>query len=450
LGVFGSVFLSLALVLATLFATALVCHGELARRRPQTRHLTEFYVWMSLGGILGSAFCALLAPLLFDRVLEFTVLLVLAALLRGFSLPAMSAETPKPRLVLATTRAAAAPLALGAVAVLPGLSGASSEITFNTLLIVTAAVLGVALISGRHSVRLGLCLAVLAALDAGFTNAGSTMTRLHSERTYFATHQILSLDRGRYVALVHGTTIHGVQAVDPARRREVLGYFHADAGIGRVFRALESAQLRDVAVLGMGAGTLACYRTPDQRWTFFEIDPAVIRIAKDSRWFHFIAECAPDARLAVGDGRLLLSAEKAGRYDVLVADAFSSDSIPVHLYTREAVNLYFEKLAPSGVLLMNVSNRYIDIEPALAALAREAGLSARIFRSHPPDGVVTGSMRFASIWIAMARSEAVLAPLTDAFDAAQPSAWGRWRPLAERKGVRAWTDDYSNLIDVMR
>jgi hypothetical protein len=450
MGSFGTTFLVLALVLATLFATALVCHGELARRRPATGNLTEFYVWMSVGGILGSAFCALVAPLLFDRVVEYAALLVMAAFLRGTPFAIVTAPTRM--FAVATLRVTAAPVVLGLAAGLPALAGAPAGVAHGATVVAAAAVLGFALISGRQAIRLGICLAVLAALGASFTTATGEKSWLHRERTYFATHQVLSLDHGRYVAIIHGNTIHGVQSTDPARRRDILGYFHADSGIGRVFRALDQTGRtpNTVAVLGMGAGALGCYRKPGQDWTFFEIDPAVIRIAKDTRWFHFMAECAPQARMVIGDGRLMIAREPAQRFDVIVVDAFSSDSIPVHLYTREAVQLYLQKLAPGGTLLLNVSNRYLDVEAAMAALVRDSGLAARILRSYPPEGAQHDRMRLGSIWIAMAPSEATLAPLTDALDRDEPSAWGRWRALAGRKSVHAWTDDYSNLIDLIR
>jgi len=448
----GATYYTLALVLATLFATSLVCHGELVRRRPAASRLTEFYVWMSLGGILGSAFCALLAPLIFDSVLEYAILIVVAGFLRpSFVHSVRDAVAPAfgGGLAAATLREASIPgIAALAVAGLAFQGDGSGTLELAVTFVVALFVVIVALGSVFRPVRFGMCLAVLVGLGVTLANAGS-QTSLHRERTFFATHQVLSVDDGRFVALSHGSTIHGAQAIDPARRRETIGYFHGQAGIGRMFGALQAAgrKMDEVGVLGLGAGTLACYAQPGQNWTFFEIDPAVIRIAKDPRFFHFLSDCTPKARLLVGDGRLLIARESAGRYDLIISDVFSSDSIPVHLYTREAIRTYFEKLKPDGLLLMNVTNRYINFEPALAALTRESGLSARIMRSYPTADAP--AMHFRSFWVAMARTEAVLAPLTDGFDAARPTAWGRWRALAERPGVRSWTDDYSNLIELI-
>src|SRR5581483_12071620 len=183
---------------------------------------------------------------------------------------------------------------------------------------------------------------------------------------------------GRYHLLMHGTTLHGMQALDPARRREPLTYYDASGPVGDVFAALDRlAERRAVAVVGLGAGSLACYGRPGARWTFYEIDPAVLRIASDPRYFTFLRDCPPRVFVRLGDARLVLASAPDAAYDLIVLDAYSSDAPPLHLITLEAVRLYLSKLAPGGALLFNVSNRHLRLGPVLGAIARAAGLVAR-------------------------------------------------------------------------
>ncbi len=276
----GATYVALALVLTTLFVSSCVCHGELVRRRPAAQRLTEFYVWMSLGGILGSAFCALLAPVLFDSVFEYAILLVLAGLLRPGKSRAV-APTPRPLFAAAALREAAVPLAIVLIAAALALDLAPATITDAAVLVLAAFVAVVALGALDRPLRFGASLVALVLLGVTFSANAGSQASVYRERTFFATHQVLSLEQGRYFALAHGSTIHGVQAADPARWREPLGPFHGDSGAGRIFAALSHQQRvpRAVAVLGLGAGALACYRTPGQNWSFFEIDPAVVRLA---------------------------------------------------------------------------------------------------------------------------------------------------------------------------
>jgi hypothetical protein len=467
-------YLVMALVLATLFATALVCHGELVRRRPAARHLTEFYVWMSLGGILGSAFAALLAPLLFDQVIEYAMLLVLAGLLRP------TTAKPEPHrpgarfpLAGAVARDMSVPV-LGLFAVLglaPKMGDENGSATAAlALALVLLLILGFALISHGRPLRFGLTLVALV-LFGQQLGANADDGNVYRVRTFYGTHQVKAEPGGAYVrtdsgaietlaertgerfhVLAHGTTYHGAQSLDPARRRERNTYYHADSGVGRFLLALEAAGRAParVGVVGLGSGELACYRRPGQAWTFFEIDPAVVRMSREQKLFRFLDDCAPAARIVLGDGRLTVAAEPPGALDLLVVDAFSSDAIPIHLITREALAVYRAKLAEGGAILFHISNRYIDLEPVLAALARDAGLAARILVTRAPANEPVPRFRYASTWVVMARDEAALAAATEGFDRARPTAWGAWRRPVEKPGARLWTDDYSNVVSVLK
>jgi len=447
-------YLVIGLVLVTLFVTAMVCHRRLVETRPPARYLTEFYVWMSLGGILGSAFAALLGPLVFDHVIELPLLCAAAAFLRPRT--DRTDEKLEPRFTIsasAVLRDISFPVAALSliVTLAPRLEaeGGATKMLLLALLMLFAMVF--TMLSAGRPLRFGLCVAAVAMFGFQFSASSST-TVVHRERTFFGTHILKRDAQPGYLVFVHGNTVHGAQNESPARRRERNTYYHTGTGVGRAFAAFTAAGRAPgkVAAIGLGAGEIACYRSEGQAWTFFEIDPAVARIAASGNWFRFLPDCAPDARIVIGDGRLTIAREPAGTFDLLVVDAFASDSIPSHLVTREAFKLYFEKMTPRGVVLVHISNRYLDLEPALAALARDAKLATRLFDTDASKPDPDFPMRFKSTWIAFARDDADLASLTDAFDRTTPSEWGKWRALKERPGFRVWTDDYSNIISLVR
>ncbi len=212
-------------------------------------------------------------------------------------------------------------------------------------------------------------------------------------------------------------------------------YYSARGPYGDVI-SVRTAQGRaaDIAAIGLGTGTIACSGPPEARWTFFEINPVVVDLARDPRFFSFLADCQPTARMLVGDGRLLLAAE-AGTFDLIVLDAFSSDSIPMHLLTLEAFSIYLDKLKPDGVIVINISNKFVDLNPVLAAIAARKGPTA-MGRYDENSTAIAHSSR----WVAMARSPGTLAPLL-----ARPG----WAPL-KQEGAAVWTDDRSGLFQLLR
>ena len=238
--------------------------------------------------------------------------------------------------------------------------------------------------------------------------------------------------------IAHGTTIHGVQSTAAGRTQEPLAYYHPDGPIGQVFNALRprltSAR---VAVVGLGAGGLASYAQPQQRWTFYEIDPEVERVARDPRLFTFLRDCGVRCEVRLGDARLALARDPT-RYDVLVLDAFSSDAIPAHLMTREAMTLYVDRLAEGGVLVFHISNRHLQLRSLVASLAAERSLAVR---GQHYQGGTKSMVRTSSEWVAMARTEHDLGSL-----AADP----RWTKLEPDPGTRIWSDDFSDVISVLR
>jgi hypothetical protein len=262
---------------------------------------------------------------------------------------------------------------------------------------------------------------------------------LHRSRTFFGVYRV-SVDRsGRYHALAHGTTLHGMQALEPASRSEPLTYYHRTGPFGQAQAKLPNrATAQQIAVIGLGVGTLAAYVQPGQQWTFFEIDPEVERIARTSAYFTYLDACQSQCRVVLGDARLSLARDGASRYDLIVLDAFSSDAIPVHLLTREALSLYVSRLAPGGALAFHISNGHLSLGPIIARLAADHGLVAIDQLERITAGWPEGKK--ASHWSILARSGADLGALSEDL---------RWTPLVATASAPLWTDDFSNLVGVL-
>ncbi len=420
----------IALHLLVLFVVAMVCHGELARRRPPAARLTEFFVWISVGGLVGGVFTALIAPLVFNAILEYPIVLALAGMLRP-------ASRTGGRIQLAD---ALLPWGLGAALVLTtsNMSGARTP-----LAIVVTLVFAAMLLSFRNR-PLRFAFGLAAVFVAGLLRSSVVVGRptvLYAERNFFGVYQVTREAGSNALTLYHGTTLHGAQALIPERRLIPITYYHRNGPVGDVFAKTPAALRagRRVAIVGLGTGTLACYGRKGEQWAFYEIDPLVVRIARDPRFFTFLRDCPPSVRIILGDARLTLRKTAPGTYDILILDAFSSDAIPVHLLTREAMRGYFAILRPNGVIAVHVSNRHVDLAPVLAAVARDIGVAARIRRDGKFPAAEMKAGRAESDWVILARSAADLGAIeTDA----------RWQPLRQQSGVGAWTDDFSNIIRV--
>jgi hypothetical protein len=427
--------------LLTFFAGAIACHAALARKRPPARYLSSFYITIALGGLLGGVFNAILAPVLFDRVVEYPLAIVLGCFFAGGADGLAKLSTGRDWLIellppaavfvvtalLVTGPAALADSLLGVLGVMMG-----SGLGFYAL--VTAR---------RHPARFALAAgAVLAA--SGLTQ-GVSGRLLHIERNFFGVVRVTE-DPDRTVhRLIHGSTLHGQQSLDPTAAREPSTYFTRSGPIGQVFAALGSRLETPgsrIAIVGLGAGTMAAYARPSQRWTFYEIDPAVERIARDVRFFTYLQDCpATSLEVVLGDARLRLRGAPEHAYGLIILDAFSSDSLPVHLVTREAIRLYRSKLEEGGVLAFNLSNRYLDLDPLMGRQAADAGLVCRIGYDLAISPVERLAGKQPSIWAVMAADERDLGDL---------AADSRWREPRTRPESRAWTDDYSDLARYLR
>jgi hypothetical protein len=289
----------------------------------------------------------------------------------------------------------------------------------------------------RRPLRFGLAIAVVLIATQLFPRDGQTP--LLAERTFFGVLRVRTDAVANNRILMHGSTVHGAQSLDPARRHEPLTYYHRSGPMGQLMDAL-GARLdgADVGVVGLGAGSLAAYAKPGQRWTFYEIDPAVVQIARAERIFTHLRDCGPSCDVVLGDARLSLARRADPRYALLVLDAFSSDGIPVHLLTTEALQLYLARLAPNGVLAFHISNRHLHLRPVLAAVAEEWGLTALVQRD---SAAVAAEGRYASEWMLMARSSEALGALVE---------YTRWTHPIVPAGTHVWTDDFSDVLGVLK
>ena len=416
----------------TFFLTALLCHGVLAARRPDPSRLTDFYFCLSLGGALGGIFNALLAPVLFSSTYEYPLVLVLACLLR---LPALGRSEGVNRRDFLFPAA----LCLGVAALIrywPQLEAASHALLFLALVAVPVAVF---CLSSR-AVRFALA---VAAVLVPVTVARSTQGVLDQERSFFGVYRVKVDPGAPMLDMLHGTVLHGAEFTAPDHWRDEVRYYAEPGPLGQFFDALRATRpvpLR-IGVTGLGTGALACYSRPDEAWTFFEIDPVVVGIARNTRFFHYLDQCGQRARIVLGDARLAIKSEPSHHYDVMILDAFSSDAIPIHLLTREAFQLYLDKLGDHGVLLVHISNQHLELSPELAAMARALGLAQRHELFLPTKEQARTTSAIGSEWMAFARRDADLAFLDRA-----PA----WKPYVPSRALTPWTDDFSNILSVLR
>lgn len=421
-----------------LFIVAVALHGKLYDLRPDPSRLTLFYLVMSAGGVLGGMFTALIAPLVFDWVWEHPILVLATAALLPlgglFAWQKKLEESERWRLpsVLGAILLASVLAATMAVTVAKGMD-------YVTLAIFVAmAWLAVLVKFHRFAFIMILLLMMLGRGGGGHLNAYDEGDRT---RSYFGVYNIKDIEQRGVRVLTHGTTVHGGQFLAPDRQREPTSYYGRSAGVGLVL--VNSAQVfgvdADVGIVGLGAGTLACYREPEQTYRYYEIDPAVLAFSDQER-FTFLSQCSPGAETVIGDARLALEQEPAGQFDVLVVDAFSSDAIPLHLLTREAFGIYNRAIRDDGALLIHISNRFLDLQPVLASAAEECGCQVALRRD---DKLPTGQELSQSDWVVMTRDPAVMARIKQATGA---DLWQDLNaPLDE-----PWTDDYASILPLIK
>ncbi len=417
---------TLPLHLATFFLAALVCHCELSRSKPETARLTLFFLIVALGGALGGIFNSLIAPIAFNDIYEYPIGLALVCLM----LPAIDVRFTKMALVFA---------------VLAGVAAAASEwlpepvnsndmifaLTYKGLLLAGA----ICLIFIRKY-PYALAIGVAAYLASAFI-VPSSSNMIFAERNFYGVNRVRDNLKQGLRQMEHGTTVHGLMALDEPHRRVPLGYYNPRGGIAEAALLVgEQQPSPKFAIIGLGAGQMVC--NGDSRWLvdFYEIDPGVVQIAQDKKLFPFLDECAPKTTVKLGDGRLLLKKAPDASYDAVIVDAFTSDSIPMHLLTQEALLGYAEKLKADGLLTLHVSNRYFNLVPVVAAEAKELGLFGAVRLRNASEIEGTHLPVYATLVITLAKSDAALLPLLS-------KGWQRLEPTA---GVKPWTDEQSDIL----
>lgn len=405
---------------------AWMCHAKLSESRPEANQLTEFYLWLSVGGAIGGFFNSFVAPIIFPTYFEYPLAICLACLLR----PEKPIKTPVWLwLIVILGVAAVMQIVLNVGLPTGGLR--------NGLAIGIPLILVFALVERVRLFAAGLLSIFLFAVVFQVAAPGKVLL---TKRSFFGVHRVLE-NKKQYRSLVHGNTTHGRQQLDPAKRLLPLTYYHPTGPIGQIFTKSEFINsTQKIGLVGLGVGSLASYGRPDQEMTYFEIDPSVLEIAKDSGLFSFLTSAKSKMRYVLGDARLTLQNEPDGTYDFLVLDAFSSDAIPTHLLTKEALELYAKKLSPNGIIAFHVSNRYLELEQMLALTARKANLFCFEQTDAPmKDEEIDGKTQ--SKWCILVRDRAQRDRLW------KPQYWN---DIDIPENTKAWTDDYVNVLGVFR
>jgi hypothetical protein len=422
---------SIGFYLIILFFACMICHGELAKTRPSAAYLTHFWLILSFGGVLGGLFNAILAPSIFKSVAEFPIGLFLLALITSCTGP-VSCKQPINGWDISL------PLSLGAGVVMIDIWLRSTVSRPLLLYAMSAVPLLLCFSFSKRPVRFALGLGALFLSSTIYS--GQSGHVLLTDRSFFGVYSVSEREGKRQ--LFHGSTVHGTQSMNPSRSREPLAYYYETGPIGQVFRFPPlSRQLKEIGVIGLGAGSLACYSEPWRHFTFYEIDPTVERIARNPRYFTFLRDCLPEIRITIGDARLSLAEESKHKYDLLIVDAFGSDTIPVHLVTADAIELYGSMLTDHGILAFNISNRYLDLRPVLGQIAQHFGLVAIVQEDLSIGAYELDRGKFASVWVLLTRQRTDFAALDS-----QPN----WHDVQLQARTRLWTDDYSSLVSIIR
>lgn len=436
----GPAWLIVGLHLLLLFAASVLCHRTLALRRPHHSRLTEFYLLLSVGGVLGGAFNGLVAPILFDDLFEYPIAIGLVCLARRATEAWVPGADSKE-----TRRDVALGLAVVAVAYVAARVGEHVNTTsiYGIAAMFVVPVM-IAFVWRTRPVRYAIALAGI--LLVGSVHGSLSGNTIFKNRDFFGVLKVRREPSGKFLVLQSGSTIHGAQAVDPAAKREPLTYYHRTGPCGDVLGAapppVPAPPPRRVGVIGLGVGSLAAYARPGDTWTFFELNPADVEIAK--KYFTYLSDVPEGVKMEVevGDARLRVRDGAPARFDVLVLDAFSSDAIPLHLVTREALAIYRRALTQDGVLLAHISNRHVRLDPVFAKLAEDAGMKAMGRRDNTLTEAEEEALKSRSNWLVLTTSEAAMGAIT--------SRNAAWKALTVPPGQQLWTDDFANVLWAMR
>ena len=422
--------LKLLIHILPFFVISVVCHGALAETRPSANKLTEFYICMSIGGAAGGIFNALIAPVLFNTLFEYPIILILACLARRTAISNTAKE-------LKRDFAYPAIFAIALILLLWLMANGPKEFYINQYLIFVFAIAAFLVFSfSTRPLRFGLSVAALM-FNMMMVQHQSGDETIYQSRGFFGIHQVKLYTEDNLHVLKHGSTVHGAQSIIREEFTTPLTYYNFNSPPSQILEKLKSNSTSiNVGLVGLGTGALLCHKQPEDVWTVFEIDAEVVQIASNTNLFNYLDKCASDSDIVVGDARLTLSKAQKHHFDVIILDAFSSDAIPTHLITREAFEMYEEKLKPKGVLLIHISNRYIDLKPVLSAASNSLELILRV-QDYTPVNFSTRDL--PSQWAILSSSSHTIDQLTDQ----------RWKEIPITNDFNTWTDDYSNILSVV-
>lgn len=413
-----------------LFAGALLCHTALASRRPDTSQLTEFYFWVAVGGALGGIFVAVIAPFAFSTVVEYPLLVAMIAFFRQTRDPEQKINWGDLAYPIVVGLLVAGAWYLFKWATVDVMEDIKTTLATDAVLIL------VAYLAQKRRVRFAFALAVLiAGYRLALPGFLDDYQILHVDRDFFGIKKVVFDVDSNMRKLLHGDTLHGMESMDPALNGQPLSYYHETGPAGDIMKLISTRPNQQVAVVGLGTGSMAAWARPDRHVTFFDIDPQIYDIARN--FFSYLRRCANDCNVVIGDGRISIEKTRDGQFDVLMLDAFNSDSIPAHLVSREAVRMYLHKLKPDGLILFHVSNRYMNVESLVSAVALDAGLKGLV--RYDDDEEPPGKAK--SDYVVVAKDSEDFGELNDDEN---------WTEIEKPAGIQPWTDDYSNMMAIVR
>lgn len=415
------------------FFAVMVCHGELAKSRPHTEHLTSFYLIMSFAGMLGGMFNTFVAPFVFDGIYEYPIMIVAALLLRPWA-------------VSWNVKQLIIPVSLLGIGLILYASIHDLLQYFDEIALSLIALSVLVYFLRKQTLSYALTIGVIMFLALSLH--GLSSHTLYQERSFFGVmavrESILTDEQNKpetYRELYHGTTKHGAQRLPEYLAKIPLTYYSQPGPMGQLFKTFDTQNTNwNIGVVGLGAGALTCYAKPSQQWTLYEIDPLVIDIAKNTDYFTYLSRCLPNPAMRVGDARLALEKEPDQHFDLLVMDAFSSDAVPTHLLTKEALELYFKKLKPNGILAFHITNRHLALKKVLSVHAEQLHFAALIQEFKAPENM---PLVVDTDWVVMAKQPQTLEPLTLAM-------LGDWQTMPLYFGLSPWTDDFTNIVKIWK
>ncbi len=417
--------------LALFFFSAMLCHTRLAMLRPPPQQLTVFYLFMSLGGVLGGIFNALIAPYLFIVPVEYTLMLALVCLFRSY--PSKKSKNSKRSDEVVSKLMVA--IIIGAA-----IAPCVSFIPAFSILSAVVAIIGLLLIADQKWHFL-TAVSVVLLIYSGFKWKSYFDGNIHVvERNFFGIKTVQDNTYAQTRGLIHGNTLHGIQALNDPYKLLPLSYYHPSSSADYFGLLDKTPAPQRIGVIGLGTGTLACYRKEGRHYDFYEIDPQVIEIAKNPEYFTFLKDCGSPYTIIEGDGRLKIKEAPDALYDMIFLDAFSSDNIPIHILTKEAFAIYLRKLKPNGIIVANLSNRYLYLDPVVEGIARNLGLHA-VYRKSLGDKIKgNDKIEYAPIsFVVMARDMKTIQPLLDT---------ANWQLYDGKEKPKAWTDTYADILSI--